>query len=59
MLLLRWGVMALLLTAAVSFMFYVGTGQPRYRRLGIVVLQWTLIAICFFFAVVFISRLGV
>ncbi|WP_345060959.1 hypothetical protein [Acidovorax lacteus] len=59
MLLLRWVVMALLLAAAVSFMFYIGTGQPRYRRFGTVVLKWTLIATCFFFAVVFISRLGV
>lgn len=58
MLLFRWLVMALLLAAAVSFAFYAGTGQVRYRRLGLVVLKWTLIAAVFFFAVLFIERLA-
>lgn len=58
MLLFRWAVMALLLVAAVSFAFYAGTGQPRYKRLGLIVLKWTVIATTFFFAVLLISRLG-
>lgn len=58
MLLMRWLVMALLLAAAVSFAFYVGTGQVRYKRFGLVVLKWTVIATTFFFAVVFIGRLA-
>lgn len=58
MLLFRWLVMALLLAAAVSFAFYAGTGQVRYRRFGLVVLKWTLIAAVFFFAVLFIERLA-
>lgn len=58
MLLFRWAVMLLLLGAAVSFAFYVGTGQPRYKRFGLVILKWTVIATTFFFAVVLISRIG-
>ncbi|MFZ3124279.1 MAG: hypothetical protein WA129_04020 [Acidovorax sp.] len=58
MLLFRWLAMVLLLTAAVSFAFYVGTGQVRYRRFGLVVLKWTIIAAVFFFAVLFIGRLA-
>lgn len=57
MLLFRWAVMALLLAAAVSFAFYAGTGQARYKRWGLVVLKWTIIAAVFFFAVVLIERL--
>ena len=58
MLLFRWLLMALLLGAAVSFAFYAGTGQPRYKRFGLVVLKWTFIATAFFFAVVLIGRLA-
>ena len=50
--------MLLLLAAAVSFAFYVGTGQPRYKRLGLVILKWTVIAAVFFFAVILIGRLA-
>lgn len=57
MLLFRWVVMALLLAATVSFAFYAGTGQPHYKRWGLVVLKWTVIAAVFFFAVVLIGRL--
>ena len=58
MLLFRWRLMALLLGAAVSFAFYAGTGQARYKRFGLVVLKWTFIATAFFFAVVLIGRLA-
>jgi uncharacterized cupredoxin-like copper-binding protein len=57
MLLLRWAVMALLLAAAVSFAFYAGTGQAHYKRWGLVVLKWTVIAAVFFFAVAIIGRI--
>ncbi len=56
MVLFRWAVMALLLAAAVSFAFYAGTGQPHYKRWGLVVLKWTVIAAVFFFAVAIIGR---
>ena len=41
-----------------SFAFYAGTGQARYKRFGLVVLKWTFIATAFFFAVVLIGRLA-
>lgn len=57
MVLFRWAVMALLLAAAVLFAFYAGTGQPHYKRWGLVVLKWTVIAAVFFFAVAIIGRI--
>lgn len=57
MLLFRWTVSLLLLLAAVSFMFYVGTGQVRFRRFGLVIVKWTVIAALFFFAVLFVQRI--
>ncbi len=57
MLLFRWAVMALLLAAAVSFAFYAGTGEAHYKRWGLVVLKWTVIAAVFFFAVAIIGRI--
>ena len=58
MLIFRWLAMLLLLTAAVSFAFYSGTGQVRFKRFGLVLLKWTVIAAVFFFAVVLIGRLA-
>ena len=58
MLIFRWLAMLLLLAAAVSFAFYAGTGQPRYKRLGLVILKWMVIAAVFFFAVILIGRLA-
>lgn len=58
MLLFRWAVMLLLLAAAVSFAFYAGTGQPRFKKFGIVILKWTLIAAFAFFAVLILERLA-
>ncbi len=58
MLIFRWLAMLLLLTAAVSFAFYAGTGQVRFKRFGLVLLKWTVIAAVFFFAVVLIGRLA-
>ncbi|MBI3102890.1 MAG: hypothetical protein HYY98_15270 [Burkholderiales bacterium] len=56
MLLFRWLVMLLLFVAALCFAFYAGTGQVRYKRLGFVVLKWTLIAAGVFFAVLILER---
>jgi len=57
MLLFRWVVMLLLLAAAVCFAFYAGTGRPRYRRWGWLILKWTLIAAGMFFVVLILERL--
>lgn len=58
MLIFRWIAMLLLLMAAVSFAFYAGTGQAHYKRFGLTILKWTVIAAVFFFAVIFIGRLA-
>jgi hypothetical protein len=58
MLVFRWLFMLLMVASAVSFVFYVGTGNPRYKRLGIVILKWTIIAAVFFFIVMFAARLA-
>lgn len=57
MLIFRWAVLLLLLTAAVCFVFYAGTGRVHYRRWGWVVLKWTLIAAAMFFVVLILERL--
>ena len=56
MLLFRWAVMLLLLAAGVSFAFYAGTGDPKYKRFGTLILKWTLIAALGFFLVLFVER---
>lgn len=57
MLIFRWAVMLLLLTAAVCFAFYAGTGRPHYRRWGWVILKWTMIAAGMFFTVLILERM--
>jgi hypothetical protein len=56
MLLFRWLIFLLLLVAAVCFVFFIATGQTRYRRWGLVVLKWTLIAALGFFGVLILER---
>lgn len=58
MLLFRWIILLLLLAAVVSFMAYAGTGQLRFRRFGLTVLKWTLIAGFGFFAVLILERVA-
>lgn len=58
MLLFRWAILLLLLSAVVSFMFYAGTGQARFKRHGLTILKWTLIAAFGFFAVLILENLA-
>jgi len=58
MLLFRWLILLLLIGAAVMFAFYVGTGQARYRRWGLLTLKWTLLAAFGFFAVLVLERIA-
>ncbi len=58
MLLFRWLILLLLLGAVVSFVFYVGTGQARFKRYGLIILKWTLIAAFGFFAVLILERVA-
>jgi hypothetical protein len=58
MLLFRWAMMLLLIAAGVSFAFYVGTGQVRFKRFGLLVLKWTILAALGFFGVLILERLA-
>ncbi|MEY3123525.1 MAG: hypothetical protein RLZZ573_45 [Pseudomonadota bacterium] len=58
MLLFRWLILLLLLGAVVSFVFYVGTGQDRFKRYGLVILKWTVLSALAFFAVLVLERLA-
>lgn len=50
MLIARTLVLLLLLASAVSFGFYIFSGDLRYRRFGLTVLKWTVAAGLVFFA---------
>jgi hypothetical protein len=58
MLVFRWAILLLLLAAGVSFAFYAGTGEVRFKRFGLVVLKWTLLAGFGFFLVLILERLA-
>lgn len=58
MLLFRWAILLFLLAAGVSFAFYAGTGEARFKRFGLVILKWTLIAAFGFFLVLILEQLG-
>ena len=48
----------LLLAGLLCFAMYVGTGQPVWRRRGIVIVKWTVLAAIGFFAVLILERLA-
>jgi hypothetical protein len=58
MLLFRWLILLLLLGAVVSFVFYTATGEPRFKRYGLLTLKWVLIAGFGFFAVLILERIA-
>jgi len=58
MLLFRWMILLALLASVVSFMFYAGTGQARFRHYGLILLKWTLIAAFGFFGVLILERVA-
>ena len=58
MLLFRWILMLMLLAAGVSFAFYAGTGQPRFKRYGLLALKWTVLAALGFFGVLILERIA-
>lgn len=58
MLLARSLIFILLLSAGISFALYAYTGQPRFKRYGLAVLKWTLLAAFGFFAVLILERLN-
>ena len=48
----------LLVSGLLCFAMYVGTSQVVWRRRGIVIVKWTLIAALGFFAVLILERLA-
>ena len=48
----------LLLASVLCFAMNIGTGQPVWRRRGIVVLKWALLAALGFFGVLILERLA-
>ena len=58
MLIFRWIVLLLLVAGALSLAMYVGTGEARWRNLGIRIIKWTVIAALGFFAVLVIERIA-
>jgi hypothetical protein len=57
MFVVRTLVFLLLVAGLVCFALYIGTGQRRWRDLGIVIVKWTVIAALGFFAVLLLERL--
>ena len=57
MLLFRWIIFLCLIAAGVSFVFYVGTGQRRYKLFGLLVLKWLVIAGLVGFGILILERL--
>lgn len=59
MLVFRWIVLLLLASGIICFAMYVGTGQRRWRTLGIRIVKWTVVAGLAFFAVLVLERMAV
>lgn len=59
MLIARLVVGLLLLAAILCFAMAIGTGQAVWRRRGLIILKWTLLAGLGFFGVLFLERLVV
>jgi len=57
MLFFRWIVLLLLVAGLVCFAMYVGTGQARFKVLGIRIVKWTVIAGLGFFAVLILETM--
>jgi hypothetical protein len=58
MLIFRWIVLLLLVAGLLCFAMYVGTGQMKWRLLGIRIVKWTVIAALGFFAVLLLERMA-
>jgi len=49
----------LLLAGALCFAMYIATGHPTWKRNGILIVKWTVLAALGFFAVLVLERLAV
>jgi hypothetical protein len=57
MIVFRWLIFLLLIAAIVCFGLYIGTGQTRWRGIGLAILKWTVVAALGFFAVLLLERM--
>lgn len=57
MLFFRWTMMLLMLGVVASFVFYVATGDVKYRALGLKIMKWAVLAALGFFGVLILERL--
>ena len=57
MLFFRWLLILLMLAAGACFALFALTGQPRFKRYGLLILKWTLVSAFGFFAVLTVERL--
>lgn len=58
MLIARLLIGLLLFSAVICFAFSIATGQKRWRRMGIIIIKWTLVAGLAFFGVLILERLA-
>ena len=58
MLIVRWIILLLLVGALMCFAMYVGTGEQRWRAIGVRLVRWTVVAGLGFFAVLILERLA-
>ena len=57
MLIFRWTMMLLMLGVVASMVFYVATGEVKYRNLGLKIVKWAVLAAAGFFGVLILERL--
>lgn len=58
MLVFRWILLIALVAGVLCFAMYAGTGQRRWRDLGLAIVKWTVVAGLGFFAVLILERLA-
>ena len=58
MLIFRWIVLLLLVAGLLSLAMFIGTGQVRYRVIGVRIVKWTIVAGLGFFGVLILERLA-
>jgi hypothetical protein len=56
MLIFRWLLILLMLAAGACFALFAITGQPRFKRYGLLILKWTLVSAFGFFAILTVER---
>lgn len=58
MLIFRTLMFLLLGSSVLCFAFYIGTGQVRFRRWGLIILKWTVVSALVFFGGLILSRMA-